>query len=1014
MSHQQSINAYPSINGRGYHRSEDNNTQTDYYRFEQQQKQRTSPFNSFASTSQLPSSYSSGIMQSSSSSATATPSSPQFDDQKKRRRIQQACKACSFRRVKCNGEKPCETCKKNEEECSYGQAKKRGPAKGTTRGSIKKHGMKRDDFDSSHNEAACSPQSDPSRHQSQYHEHFRATSYGAASSSSFTSPPYLPSPQRPREYGEPSRSSLSFNASRDTYGKESSSTSNDYRAPPLELHTRSHSFRDGMPGPSTDYYQRIGPGRIPNPQPSHQDALLQRESKPLQNVEHPNATLAERLHKSIDIEGQELADLVLAQLYRERQDAKREEMQGSKSTGKRIEEGSNGRQQADADKGKVAISEEMELPTISDAIIFKLFNVFWSVIMLHWPVFLRHDYPTVDDLRLMCEKDHPFLLNSICSLAALVWASANEAGSLDSGSGTMLSARQLSTIFAVRAHYHHISAILNPTIESTAALAFLSLRETGAGRPSQAAHYCWTACRMVMDLGLQRQTEMAQIMGSSFTKTEDEYRRRVYWSVYVIDKMMAVQLGRPPVLRDAESDCPLPSFEGEENVWTLPQKSFSEKTHGKPLNMATYFTHGCRLARLSEPIIAQYNVIKGKHTVGFGKVPGKDQPDWQITVAYLHQQLEEWDQQTPMNLRWYANKGEAFFPYIIHQQMWAQACRILLHRPYILKPTDKHSGINSHAECSKATDAIWQMFCDYERLFSLGKVPSSTVYCLFSAATIALANTTSIDSNLCKMAKRQLCDIVSWFIKMTETWSSATQHLAILEKLSSTINVDLSETGLQEPGLRAALQNKLEVGTLGMYGTERVRSTLRSKHNPNSVSDGKSGVSLLDGIPSLDRLRQPTPASQMISPSANAGSFNSGNLAVNNQSQVESSTAEEQLKSQSLDAFWPDMPLGEDFQRWLSFTHTYFTVLGNSSNENLPIEQEPNPTITMGSSEAHIPFEPQQQQHQNQQHTIPPTQYGTHGNVPHQQAYQPSNLNYPPPHIQSSEGFYPNLPFPHS
>ncbi|PWN33103.1 uncharacterized protein FA14DRAFT_192134 [Meira miltonrushii] len=1009
MANQQS-NAYPSTNGRGYYRSNDENTQFDSYRFDQQQqKQRTSSTNSSASTSQLPSSYSNGIMQASSSSATVPPSPPQLDDQKKRRRIQQACKACSFRRVKCNGENPCETCKKNEEECSYGQAKKRGPAKGTTRGSIKKHGMQRDNFEPSRNETAYSPQSDPSRHQPQYQQHFRATSYGGGSSSSFTSPPYLPSPQRSREYGEPSRSSFSFNAPRDTYGKEGSSTSNEYRAPPLEPYTRSHSYRDGMPGPSTDHYPRSDPIRAPFQQSSYHDPSLQRESKPLQSVEHPNATLAERLHKSIDIEGQELADLVLAQLYRERQDAKRKESQGSKSTGKRIEKGTDDHQ-AEASRGKISVSEQMELPTIPDAIIPKLFNVFWSVIMLHWPVFLRHDYPTVDDLRLMCENDHPFLFNSICSLAALVWASANEGGSLDSGSETTLSARQISTIFAVRAHYHHISAILNPTIESTAAMSFLSLRETGAGRPSQAAHYCWTACRMVMDLGLHRQTEMAQIMGSSFTKMEDEYRRRIYWSIYVIDKMMAVQLGRPPVLRDAESDCPLPSFEGEENVWTLPQKSFSEKTNGKPLNMATYFTHGCRLARLSEYIITQYNVIKGKQTVAFGSVPGKDQPDWQSTVAYLHQQLEEWDQQTPMNLRWYANKGEAFFPYIIHQQMWAQACRILLHRPYILKPTDKHSGINSHAECSKATDAIWQMFCDYERLFSLGKVPSSTVYCLFSAATIALANTTSIDSTLCKTAKRQLCDIVGWFIKMTETWSSATQHLAILEKLSSTINVDLSETGLQEPGLRAALQNKLEIGTMGMYGTERVRNTLRSKLHPNSVSDGKSGVSLLDGIPSLGRLRQPTPASHMNSPSANTSSFNTGNLAVNNQSQAESSTAEEQLQSQSLDAFWPDMPLGEDFQRWLSFTHTYFTVLGNSSNENLPIEQISNAPITMASSEAYLPFD----SHNQQQHGMPSTQYAPHGPGPHHQPYQSSNPNYPPSHTQSTEGFYPNLPFPHS
>lgn len=55
------------------------------------------------------------------------------EEQYKRRRIQQACKSCSLRRVKCNGQKPCRTCPKTDEICTYGQPKKRGPVKGTKR-----------------------------------------------------------------------------------------------------------------------------------------------------------------------------------------------------------------------------------------------------------------------------------------------------------------------------------------------------------------------------------------------------------------------------------------------------------------------------------------------------------------------------------------------------------------------------------------------------------------------------------------------------------------------------------------------------------------------------------------------------------------------------------------------------------------------------------------------------------------------------------------------------------------
>ena len=53
-----------------------------------------------------------------------------------------------------------------------------------------------------------------------------------------------------------------------------------------------------------------------------------------------------------------------------------------------------------------------------------------------------------------------------------------------------------------------------------------------------------------------------------------------------------------------------------------------------------------------------------------------------------------------------------------------------------------------------------------------------------------------------------------WLIEMTETWKSALQHLAILEKLALSINIDLTEAGLHGDSLRSRLNEKLQDGSL--------------------------------------------------------------------------------------------------------------------------------------------------------------------------------------------------------
>ena len=116
---------------------------------------------------------------------------------------------------------------------------------------------------------------------------------------------------------------------------------------------------------------------------------------------------------------------------------------------------------------------------------------------------------------------------------------------------------------------------------------------------------------MALDLGLHRHGELCQSTFSPFSQVEDESRRRVFWCAYVLDKTLAAQLGRPPVLRSAESDCPLPGADNEEDEWmtygqvhSLNQASGTMKLlQSQRIGVMSYFINGCRLAAICESII---------------------------------------------------------------------------------------------------------------------------------------------------------------------------------------------------------------------------------------------------------------------------------------------------------------------------------------------------------------------------------------------------------------------------
>ena len=277
----------------------------------------------------------------------------------------------------------------------------------------------------------------------------------------------------------------------------------------------------------------------------------------------------------------------------------------------------------------------------------------------------------------------------------------------------------------------------------------------------------------------------------------------------------------------------------------------------------------------------QYNVVRSKQQAG--------SQEQSAHVSGLHHRLKHWMQASPEHLKWKPNQPAGYLPHILHQQVWSQVCMILIHRPYILKGCADPE-INSHGECSRAMANVCGIFEDYERLFEFRSLPSSSVYCLFTAATIALANTTSTEADVAALAKKQLLQCTRWLTALSKTWASAFHHVTILQRLAAGIDPGLAYEAVVAPALEA----KLDGSATSLFPASQQHMPLKMDTSTDSAWPSLEPDALGPGRMNME---QPLPLGRE-------------DFGI--------------VQAQSVDAFWNDMPLGENFQRWDQFTQAYF------------------------------------------------------------------------------------------
>ncbi|KAJ5089804.1 hypothetical protein N7532_008488 [Penicillium argentinense] len=222
---------------------------------------------------------------------------------------------------------------------------------------------------------------------------------------------------------------------------------------------------------------------------------------------------------------------------------------------------------------------------------------------------------------------------------------------------------------------------------------------------SSRANECWysfgTALQVVTALGLHRKCPVRPSKkGCSYL--ELELRKRIFWSVYVLDKYLSIMFGRPRLLHDEDIDQELPDEMNDED---LLEEDPSQRTGSTDSMMIASVLH-YRLGRILGEISRQLYSINPL---------SRDSP--LETAVRLTSELEKWKESVPPLFN--SVRPSSLIPPLCRQSQVLQLAysHAMIHvtRSFLLddftdlsrRPRDPHPLVSAHVhKCIEAAEHV--------------------------------------------------------------------------------------------------------------------------------------------------------------------------------------------------------------------------------------------------------------------------------------------------------------------
>lgn len=165
--------------------------------------------------------------------------------------------------------------------------------------------------------------------------------------------------------------------------------------------------------------------------------------------------------------------------------------------------------------------------------------------------------------------------------------------------------------------------LLREDLESIQILVLLALYSLFDPAATSTWSIAGIAARKAMSFGLSRRASEDKTLSA----TEVEFRHRLFWSTWVLDRVMSISRGLPPALSDDNIDVPLPGLTVEE---------FASPDRQHFASVLQTHRHVIHLRQLEDRILKQI------HTRRQAEVAALSQTDRQAIVREIRIDIENW------------------------------------------------------------------------------------------------------------------------------------------------------------------------------------------------------------------------------------------------------------------------------------------------------------------------------------------------------------------------------------
>lgn len=302
---------------------------------------------------------------------------------------------------------------------------------------------------------------------------------------------------------------------------------------------------------------------------------------------------------------------------------------------------------------------------------------------------------------------------------------------------------------------------------------------------------------------------------SQLSQADKRLWKRIWWTLFTRDRMVAVALGRPVHINTDDSDVEMVS----EDDFLDDEPGFASEYPPDPLHVQ-FFLHHVKLCEIMGLVLSQQY-----------SVASKARRQHQIDLVHSDLALADWMLHVPPEMRYHVEdkSRQNFWAALLHSTYYTTLC--LLHRAHMPPATTSTNGSNyyntvdeaypSRNIAFKAATAITSIIDNLIDHDELRYCPAFVVYSLFSALIMHVYQTRSTNPSVVAESKERMRKCMLALKEVSKIWIVAKMVYTLFESILG--NKHLEERLQKSAGRRHHSKKPQRTAPATVPGTEPMK-----------------------------------------------------------------------------------------------------------------------------------------------------------------------------------------------